>query len=584
MTKTTVWVERKPMDTKAVYDLSLKTGLTTTVCALLLQRNISDLEEIRQFFCPEECSGFFNIYENSKYAPFLLKDMEKAVERLDKALLSGEKILIYGDYDVDGMTSTVLLLDYINYMGGNVDYLIPDRHVDGYGVSLSGIDVAHSRNVSLIITVDCGTKSVNEIVYANTLGIDVIVTDHHLSEVMPPAVAVINPKRTDQDYSFRDLSGCAVAFKFIQAHSMYRHIDPVILQRYLDLVVISIASDVVPIVNENRAFSLIGLQVLNTMPRKGLERLIKILGLSHSRLTIDDIVFKISPRLNAAGRVGTGNKTVELLMADTDAEADKLSEEIEQYNITRKEFDKITTEQAIKMTEGLDANASSIVLHNASWHKGVLGIVASRLSTLYGKPTVIFTSCGDSVIGSVRSVHGFDIYSIIHQCSSLLESYGGHAFAVGLTMAFNKMDEFAARFEKAVAETIVKQQFEIQLTYDVEINLRDITHKFLEELRRFEPFGYGNSPPIFFSRNVRVRTIPKFFGVQGNHVQLELCQGTRKISAIGFDFKKFLGNIGLGSFVDICYTLVEKEFRNETTWQVRLKEIKKSSVLDSSTV
>lgn len=575
MLKEKIWEIVKTVNDNHVKKLSSEHGLSIPVCTLLLQRNLMSKEQIHCFFHPQESSCLFEVNNECLYNPFLLKGMEKGVQRLHQAILVKEKIVIYGDYDVDGITSTALLLDFLTSCGADVDYFIPDRHKHGYGLSIDAIDEIKQRNVSLIITVDCGTKSVQEVEYAKTLGIDIIITDHHLPGiVLPDAIATINPKLSGQEYPFTELSGCAVGFKFIQAYSKYYRLDTRSLKRYLDLVVISIASDTVPIINENRVLAHYGLTILNSSPRKGLERLIKLVGLTYSKITIDDIIFKITPRLNAAGRIGTGDKAVELLIADDDMKADQLSQKIDQYNLTRKDVDRQITEEAIAMIDKEKCGKSTIVLFHPSWHKGVLGIVASRISTIYGKPTVIFTQCEDIATGSARSVQDFDLYQALQACEHLLDSYGGHTFAAGLNVSLDKLDSFVEQFDKVVAQKLFEKQTSLKTFYDAEIGFDDINPLFYKELECFEPFGPGNIQPVFMTRNVYVYGTPKHFGKQNNHLQLELYQDPhRTLTAIGFDFAKYTNYLRSESCINICYSLIPNTFRNEITWQIRLKDI-----------
>ena len=467
------------------------------ISELLVQRGISSVEEAERFFHP----SLKNMHD-----PFLMPDMDKAVNRLNRAMGSKEKILVFGDYDVDGTTSVALVYKYLQNFYSNIEYYIPTRYDEGYGISIRTIDEAAASGVKLIIILDCGIKAIEEIKYARELGIDFIICDHHVpDEELPPAVAILNPKLEGSTYPCPHLSGCGVGYKFMQAFSMSNGIKSNELEGMLDLVAVSIAADIVPMVGENRIMAYWGLKRLSSNPNVGLRAIIKICQLNNREITISDVIFKIGPRINASGRMQSGREAVELLVSRDFAEAYQKAKNIDQYNKDRKELDKRITEEANAIIESHDTllnDKKSIVIYNKDWHKGIIGIVASRLTELYYKPSVVLTLSNGLATGSSRSVQGFDVYSAIEASRDLLENFGGHTYAVGLSMKEENIPEFRRRFEEYVAQNILPSQLTPQLDIDAYLTFAEITPEFLGLLRKFNPFGPGNQKPVFCSRGV----------------------------------------------------------------------------------
>ncbi len=551
---------------KLVYDLNISHVLAN----LLVQRSISSLEESRDFFSPR----LENLHD-----PFLMKDMDIAINRLEKAIDKGEHILIYGDYDVDGTTSVALTYSFLRRRYENIDYYIPDRYSEGYGISSKGIDYASEHKVTLIIALDCGIKAVEKIDYAKKKGIDFIICDHHTpGEKLPNAEAVLDPKRSDCRYPYKELSGCGVGFKLLQAFSIRRKIAFDELLNYIDLVAVSIASDIVLITGENRILTYYGLKKLEENPCIGLKAIKCVAGIDDRPLTVDDIVFRIGPRINAAGRMESGKQAVDLLISGNPEEASVLCDKIDAHNQNRRNIDKNITEEAIKEIKQYSKQYKySNVLFNREWHKGVVGIVASRLIETYYKPTIVLTESNGYATGSARSVDGFDLYEAINDCSDLLESFGGHMYAAGLTLKMENLPKLRERFEEIVRERITPEQLVPQIDIDAELNFGDITPKFYRILKQFEPFGPGNMNPVFFSENAADNGQGRRVGAGGDHLKLNLIQEENPfddIPAIAFGqgdkYKKITG----GNTFDIAYTITENHFRGETTIQLNIKDIK----------
>ncbi|NLU37833.1 MAG: single-stranded-DNA-specific exonuclease RecJ [Bacteroidales bacterium] len=568
-----VWNLKQPGDINDVKHLSAKLSIDMTIANLLVQRNIRTFEEAKAFFRPRLAD---------LHDPFLMKDMEKAVNRLNQAIERQEKVLIYGDYDVDGTTSVALMYLFLKDKIENLHFYIPDRYSEGYGISPKSIEYAANNNFSLVIVLDCGIKAFEKIAYARTRHVDFIICDHHNpGDKVPEAVAVLDPKRTDCSYPYKELSGCGVGFKFLQAYCM-RFGEPVSnLYELLDLVVVSIASDIVPVTGENRVLAYYGLKKLNSDPSMGLKTLIKSAGIGEgTEITINDIVFKIGPRLNAAGRIEHGKKSVELLISDSPGEALLMSDEVNSFNEIRKSLDRDITQDALDMISNNPdlLNKKSTVLYNRDWHKGVVGIVASRLTDTFYRPTVILTESNGMATGSARSVKDFDLYEAIDYCSDLLESYGGHMFAAGLTMKLENVRRFTERFEEFVEKTITDKQQEQTIEVDTKLQLSEITPKFVRILKQFEPFGPHNMNPVFVSEDVFDSGNSKLVGQNEDHLKLELVEPTRsfqKFQGIAFMQAVKFPLVESGLPFDICYSITENEFRGKTSIQLLIRDIKK---------
>lgn len=566
------WILKEVSEPETISRLSSELGIDPVLAELLVQRNIKSYEEARAFFRP----SLENIHD-----PFLMKDMDKAAERVTRAIENGEKILIYGDYDVDGTTAVSLVYSFFLRFTSRIGYYIPDRYDEGYGVSFKGIDWAHENGYKLIITLDCGIKAIEKVAYAKEKhDIDMIICDHHLPEAeLPPAVAVLDPKREDCSYPFDDLSGCGVGFKLVQAYSQLHGIPFEQLVPLLDLLVVSIASDLVSVTGENRILAHFGLKQLNENPRMGLMTMITLSGLDPAHVTIDDIVFKIGPRINAAGRMESGAIAVELLTATDEATAARMGEEINRRNTERKEIDREITQEAIEMVRSgqcLSA-ANATIVYNPSWHKGVVGIVASRLVEAFYRPTVVFTKSNDMVTGSARSVHGFDLYEAIENCADLLENFGGHLYAAGLTLKEENLPEFCRRMEEFISGKIHPEMLTPVVSIDTKLNFSQITPKFFRILKQFQPFGPGNSAPVFLTENVYDNGMGRKVGADAGHLKLELIQESQPyhhISAIAFNKSEFFEHIKAGNPIDICYSIVENYYRGTSNLQLRIKDIK----------
>jgi len=554
---------------KDINRLAEQLKVTPVISTLLIQRGIKTFDQARDFFRPSI---------ESLYDPFLMKDMDQAVSRLESALKNNEKMLVYGDYDVDGTTSVAMMYSFIRNYTEKVDYYIPDRYSEGYGVSLKGIDYAISQGISLIIALDCGIKAVDKVAYARENHIDFIICDHHTpGPVMPDAVAVLNPERPDAGYPFKYLSGCGVGFKFLQGFCIKNNIPFERIATYLDLVSVSIASDIVPLVDENRILAYYGLKKLNENPSIGLKAIICIAGLVDKNLTIDDIVFKIGPRINAAGRIESGKQAVELLVSEKTDEATLHCEKINSHNLTRRSIDKIITEEALLEIAKSDKYKFSTVLFNPAWHKGVVGIVASRLIESYFRPTIILTESNGQATGSARSIPGFDLYQAITECADLLENYGGHMYAAGITLKTDNIKKFRDRFEEVVRNTVTPELLIPQIDIDAELNFKDISPKLLRILKQFEPFGPENTVPVFFAENVSDNGYARPVGSEEEHLQLGLIQEENPFSvyrAIAFNQAGHLQKIKKGASFDIAYTIFENTFRGSTTIQLNVKDIK----------
>ena len=542
------------------------------ISELLVQRGITTVDEAERFFHPSL---------RYLHDPFLMPGMDRAVERLNKALGSKERILVYGDYDVDGTTAVALVYKYIRNFYSNIDYYIPTRDDEGYGISNAVIDMAAEQGVKLIIILDCGIKANAEIAYARSLGIDFIICDHHVpDEELPDAVAILNPKLEGSTYPCSHLSGCGVGFKFMQAFAMSNALAPADLEGMLDLVAVSIAVDLVPMVDENRVMTYHGLRRLNSNPNLGLRAIIRICGLVGKEITISDVIFKIGPRINASGRMQSGREAVELLVARDSTDALHRARAIDQYNRDRKELDKRITEEAndiISQRGEAEADKKALVIYNKNWHRGIIGIVASRLTELYYKPSVVLTLSNGLATGSSRSVQGFDVYRAVESARDLLENFGGHTYAVGLSLKEENIPEFSRRFEEYVAKNILPSQRQPLLEIDAVITFSEITPTFFAMLNRFNPFGPGNQKPVFCTRNVKDFGTSKLVGRRSEHIKLELVDDTsgKVYNGIAFNMARHFEHIHAGLPFDICYTIEDnKHYPGGGALQLQIKEIR----------
>ena len=554
-------------------------NISSAAARMLVVRGIQTADEARAFVRPSL---------EMLHDPFLMKDMDKAVERLHQAITQGEKILIYGDYDVDGTTAVAVLYRFLQNLVSNLspltfnlDYYIPDRYTEGYGVSQQGIDYAAAQGCNLIITLDCGIKAVEKVAYAASKGIDVIVCDHHTpGEELPNAVAVLNMKRSDCPYPYKDLSGCGVGFKLAQAYTSRYGLPFDNLIPLLQLLAMSIASDIVPITGENRILAHFGIQQLNKAPFTGLSAIMAVASIEEKRLTISDLVYKIGPRINACGRMKSGRAAVELLLTDDPDFARQQAEEVNHHNEDRRDCDTETTKEALAQLQGnpMFANRRSTVVYAPHWHKGVVGIVASRLTENYYRPTIVLTASEDGIIsGSARSVGGFDIYAAIDSCSDLLTNFGGHKFAAGLSLHINDLPEFQERFEAYVAAHIREDQLQPTLQIEAELQLGDITKSFYNVLRHLEPFGPGNPRPLFVSRHLINHRDTRAVGKEREHLRLDVTDRVNAITGIAFGRADMAEYIQNGNAVDICYELNENTFNHYTTIQMMVQDIQPCS-------
>ena len=571
MPKEKKWIFKDSADCDTVSRLSSELGVDPVLAELLVQRGVNTFQEARSFFRPD----LANLHD-----PFLMKDMDKAVDRLCKAVSSGEKILVYGDYDVDGTTAVSLVYSFLRRLTRTVDFYIPDRYDEGYGVSYKGINWAEENGFSLIITLDCGIKANDKVDYAASKGIDMIICDHHLPEnELPAAVAVLDPKRVDCNYPFDDLSGCGVGFKLVQAYSMRCGIPFDTLIPLLDLLVVSIASDLVSVIGENRILAHFGLKQINESPRMGLLSMIRLSGLDPSHISIDDIVFKIGPRINAAGRMESGRMAVELLTATDEETAVRIGCEINEHNNERKDIDRRITHEALEMVKSGNclSSCNATIVYNPDWHKGVVGIVASRLVEAFYRPTIVLTKSNGLVTGSARSVQGFDLYDAIEGCADLLDNFGGHLYAAGLTMKEERLPEFCERIEKFIGDKITTDMTVPVITVDAKLDFEQITPKFFRILKQFQPFGPGNNAPVFITENVSDNGNGRKVGADAGHLKLELIQESQPyhhISAIAFNKAVHFDHIKAGNPVDICYSIVENYYRGIANIQLRIKDIR----------
>ena len=553
-----------PIDDTAAL-LAQRLNVPKTIAQLLVQRGITDFESAKQFFRPQ-WSHLHN--------PFLMKDMDAAVQRIHNAIEEGEGVMIFGDYDVDGTTAVALVASYLKDKISHLRTYVPDRYSEGYGISKKGIEVANEEGITLIIALDCGIKAIAQVDYAKKLGIDFIICDHHLpSAQLPDAVAVLDPKRNDCPYSFKELCGCGIGFKLIQALQQNLGLPEADLVSYLDLVATAIAADIVPLVGENRTLTFLGVQQLQTNPRIGLQFFIKDLK---PPLRVTDLVFVIAPRINAAGRMDQGLTAVELLMSTDKETALPIARSIEFFNTERKSTDERITKEALQQIELEEAvNDNSTVVYHPSWHKGVIGIVASRLIEMYYRPTVVLTQSEGVLAGSVRSVSGFDVYQALEACTHTMIQFGGHKYAAGLTLKPEQLDSFKVAFEDYVSAHILPEQKEPSLTYDLEVSFSDLNAKLLRIINQMAPFGPKNMRPVFVTHNCRDAGGSRVVGKDKTHLRLDMVDGGgSRFSGIGFGLGQHLNNVKLQKPFSLLYTLEENEFNGMVSLQLKIKDLK----------
>jgi single-stranded-DNA-specific exonuclease len=576
------WVIKEKADNDTVMELSRALNISTILANLLVQRGVNNFDEAKNFFRPKL---------SQLHDPFLMKDMDKAVYRIEKAIRKREKILVYGDYDVDGTTAVALVYTFLKSLTAEVGFYIPDRYTEGYGISKAGVDFARENAYSLIIALDCGIKAIANVQYASEHGIDFIVVDHHRpGETLPPAYAILDPKRNDCNYPYKELSGCGLGFKLVQAFSRKNHMPFKHLEKFLDLVVVSIASDIVPIVGENRILAYFGLKLINSNPRPGFTAILHYSNIRkktdfqyvdeefafNRKLSISDLVFLIGPRINAAGRMESGKNSVELLIAKDIETAIEKAEQINQFNTERRNLDMQVTQHAIEIlsNDPIHTSRKSNIVFNPDWHKGVLGIVASRLTETWYRPTLILTQSNGLITGSARSVKDFDIYNAIDQCFDLLEHFGGHKYAAGLSIRPEKFSAFCERFEKIVSDTIQDHMLIPEITIDAKIKLNNISTKFFKVLKQFAPFGPENMAPVFLTENVVDTGFASIVGK--NHLKLSVVHPDISgfpVAGIAFQQGDKLPVVQSGRPFSICYHVEENEWNGHVSLQLNIKDI-----------
>lgn len=570
-----IWNLKPQGDINDIKHLSAALNVNMVIANLLVQRGIKTFNEAKSFFRPRL---------TDLHDPYLMKDMDKAVERLEYAIQNQEKVLIYGDYDVDGTTSVAMMYIFLKEYLNNIDFYIPDRYSEGYGISPRSIEYAAEENFSLVIVLDCGIKAVEKIKSARQKGLDFIICDHHNpGDQIPDAVAVLDPKQPDCNYPYKELSGCGVGFKLLQAYIQKNNINPEKLYDLLDLVVVSIASDIVPITGENRVLAYYGLKKLNSNPGMGLQTIINYAGLAGEEITISDIVFKIGPRLNASGRIEHGKKSVQIMVSIDEVSSDALGNEIDSYNEIRKTLDRDITQDALDMIENNPdlKNRNSTVIYNRDWHKGVVGIVASRLTEFYYRPTIVLTESNGLATGSARSVKDFDLYEAIGSCSDLLESYGGHMYAAGLTLKIENVNEFSRRFEDLVTKSLSGQPQVQTIDVDARIGLHEITPRFYRILKQFEPFGPHNMMPVFVTEDIIDSGSSRLVGKNTEHIKLDLVEpddSSAIYPGIAFNMSDKFSLIKSGMPFDICYSIAINEFRGKTNLQLYIRDIRTKDI------
>jgi len=558
------WIIQKS-DQKFVQKLAKDLGVNHIVAHLLVLRGIENFDDAKLFFRPEL---------KHLHDPFLMKNMQDAVDRIEKAIANKEKVLVYGDYDVDGTTSVAMMYSFLKRFSPEIEYYIPCRYEEGYGISLKGIDYAKKNNFSLIIALDCGIRAFNQVDYANEKEIDFIICDHHNpADKIPNAIAILNPKQSDCNYPYKELSGCGVGFKLIQAYSQKNNIDFSEISEYLDLLTVSIGADIVPMTGENRVFSYFGLKQINTQPRAGLKALMDIAN-KIKELSISDVVFGIAPRINAAGRIEHAKKAVEILVEQDLDRAKKLASFIEENNVTRRNLDQNITKEALEM---IDENKKSTVVFSKNWHKGVVGIVASRVIESHYKPTIVLAEKDGILTGSARSVHDFDLYEAISKCAHLCEKFGGHKYAAGLSIKRENLSEFIIAFEKAVSESITEDQLSPKIDVDMEIDIDAVDDKLFRIIKQFSPFGPQNLSPIFVSRSVVDNGYGKRIGADKSHLRINTKTASGSLAGIGFSMGDAFEKIKDYNEFDICYSINENEWNGRKNLQLMLNDLKVNS-------
>ena len=559
------WTLKPKSESKTVQDLQAALQVDKSVATLLVQRGIETYEDAKQFFRPSL---------DDLHDPFLMKDMDKAVVRIETALRNNEHILVFGDYDVDGTTSVALMSSYLKTKSDKITTYIPDRYDEGYGVSYKGIDFAYDNECSLIIALDCGVKAIDKVRYALEKGVDFIICDHHRpGNELPEAIAVLDPKRDDCKYPFKELCGCGVGFKLIQALARKHGKTVADLGPYLDLVATAIGADIVPIVGENRALAYFGLQIINSQPRPGIKAIIE--QLEKEVLTITDVVFTVAPRINAAGRMKHGNYAVALLTETDEDLARTYADEINVFNLDRRETDQRITEEGLtQILENKEEDRLTTVVYQETWHKGVIGIVASRLIETYYRPTLVFTKSGDVLAASARSVKGFDVYNALEACSEYIEQFGGHKYAAGLTLKPENYEVFKQAFENEVTKTINRNLLTPEIKIDMGLELRDITPKFYRIMSQFAPFGPGNMAPVFMTKGLKDSGYGKCVGAADKHLRLTACQDQQKIVSIGFNLGSKIDLIRNKKPFDAVYSVDENHWKGTVSLQLKLRDIK----------
>ena len=558
------WIIQKS-DQKFVQKLAKDLGVNHIVAHLLVLRGIENFDDAKLFFRPEL---------KHLHDPFLMKNMQDAVDRIEKAIANKEKVLVYGDYDVDGTTSVAMMYSFLKRFSPEIEYYIPCRYEEGYGISLKGIDYAKKNNFSLIITLDCGIRAFDQVDYANKKEVDFIICDHHNpADKIPNAIAILNPKQSDCNYPYKELSGCGVGFKLIQAYSQKNNIDFSEISEYLDLLTVSIGADIVPMTGENRVFSYFGLKQINTHPRAGLKALMDIAN-KIKELSISDVVFGIAPRINAAGRIEHAKKAVEILVEQDLDRAKKLASFIEENNVTRRNLDQNITKEALEM---IDENKKSTVVFSKNWHKGVVGIVASRVIESHYKPTIVLAEKDGILTGSARSVHDFDLYEAISKCAYLCEKFGGHKYAAGLSIKKENLSEFIIAFEKAVSESITDDQLSPKIDVDMEIDIDAVDDKLFRIIKQFSPFGPQNLSPIFVSRSVVDNGYGKRIGADKSHLRINTKTASGSLAGIGFSMGDAFEKIKDYNEFDICYSINENEWNGRKNLQLMLNDLKVNS-------
>ncbi|WP_438710695.1 single-stranded-DNA-specific exonuclease RecJ [Aquimarina muelleri] len=558
------WTLQPKPDVSIIKKLSQALNVDIIIASLLVQRGIETFDQAKKFFRP----SFEDLHD-----PFLMKDMDFAVSRIEKAITQGENIMVYGDYDVDGTTSVALVSSYLKTLYTQIATYIPDRYDEGYGVSYKGIDYAHDNDISLIIALDCGIKAIEKVAYAKSKGIDFIICDHHRpGDQLPDAVAVLDPKREDCEYPYKELCGCGVGFKLIQALAVGQGQTIKDLVPYLDLVATAIGADIVPVTGENRVLAYYGLQVINTNPRIGFKAMIS--NVNKESLTITDVVFIIAPRINAAGRMKHGLHAVNLLTEENMETALQYAAEIELYNSERKDADKKITEEALtQIQSNREEGKNTTVVYEENWHKGVIGIVASRLTETYYRPTLVFTKSGEKLAASARSVKGFDVYSALDACSDHIEQFGGHKYAAGLTLLEEQYESFKQKFEEVVSSTIDKKLLVPEISVDMQIELEQITPKFYRILKQFGPYGPGNMTPVFITKELKDTGYAKCVGADEKHLKCRVEKNGKTIGCIGFNLGEKYNLIAKEQFFKAVYTIDENEWNGEVSLQLKLKDI-----------